>query len=98
MTLLWSKITFLDGEELIIERDTFINGYKADGFYLQNVFTDTIDGHMSTGKADELSIATTNPKIGITGFILSVDCFSIGLDHESNKHYLSSAVKSIENI
>lgn len=91
-------INFLDGTHLVIEKGTVLNGYKNnksdEEFYLSNVFSDSIDGRLSK-EASKLS--TVNPQIGILGFILSVDCFSAGLDTENNVVYLSSAVKSVEN-
>jgi hypothetical protein len=91
-------INFLDGDHLVIEKDTVLNGYKKiegeNEFYLKNVFSDSIDGHNSK-EASKLS--TVNPQIGILGFILSVDCFSIGPDTENNVVYLSTSVKSVEN-
>lgn len=91
-------INFLDGTHLFIEKDTVLNGYKNnksdEEFYLSNVFSDSIDGHLSK-EASKLS--TVNPQIGILGFILSVDCFSVGYDTENNIVYLSTAVKSVEN-
>ncbi|MCY8240387.1 hypothetical protein MOC08_03935 [Bacillus haynesii] len=95
------KITFLDGEELIIDPDTVISGYKkieSDNkkeYYLRIVFKDSINGEFST---DGSLINTDNPKIGLAGLLLSVDCFAIGLDDRTSVTYLSSAVKSIENI
>ncbi|MFW5438821.1 hypothetical protein [Paenibacillus apiarius] len=94
------KITFLDNSELHIKADTVLNGYKRSDkvgaeYYLTNVFTDSIDGKFS--KEGSL-VATVNPKVGISGFLLSVDCFSVGLDTENNVLYFSSAVKSVENL
>lgn len=91
-------INFLDGSHLEIQADTILNGYKKTDsdkeFYLANVFTDSIDGQFSK---DGSKLATVNPQIGILGFILSVDFFSVGSDTENNIVYLSTAVKSVEN-
>lgn len=92
-------INFLDGESIEIYEDTVLNGYNKspdDGkeFYLSNVYTDSINGQFSK---EGSRLSTVNPKIGIIGFILSVDCFSIGFNTEDNIVYLSSAVKSVEN-
>jgi hypothetical protein len=92
-------INFNDGSYLEIHSDTVLNGYKNSSddekeFYLRNIFTDSIDGKFSK---DGSKLSTGNPKIGILGFLLSVDCFSVGVDTESNVVYFSSAVKSVEN-
>ncbi|MEK3867831.1 hypothetical protein NSQ91_13835 [Paenibacillus sp. FSL R7-0048] len=93
-------INFLDGTHLEILADTVLNGYKNDStediFYLKNVFEDSIDGRNNTeGKASKLFAG--DYKVGVMGFILSVDCFSVGLDTINNAVYLSTAVKSVEN-
>ncbi|MDT0124191.1 hypothetical protein Q9R46_16145 [Paenibacillus sp. RRE4] len=94
------NITFLDGSSIMIEKDTVINGYKNDSdnpereYYLRQVYSNSIDG-IEGYEASRL--ATVDEKVGIMGFILSVDCFSIGRDTGSNTLYLSSAVKSVEN-
>lgn len=94
------KITFLDGSSILIKKDTVLNGYKnySDNpereYYLQQVFSNSIDG-MEGYEASRL--VTVDEKVGVMGFILSVDCFSIGQYEESNTLYLSSAVKSVEN-
>ncbi|WP_340397992.1 hypothetical protein NST50_13870 [Paenibacillus sp. FSL E2-0202] len=93
-------INFLDGTHLIIEKETILNGYKnlesdkETEFYLEEVFSDNIDGLISK-KASKLS--STNLKVGIVGFILSVDCFTVGHDTENSPIYLSNSVKSVEN-
>lgn len=92
-------INFIDGEHIEVFEDTILNGYrktKDDGseFYLANVYSNSIDSQLSK-EASRLS--TVNPKIGISGFLLSVDCFSLGLDTENNVLYFTSSIKSVEN-
>jgi len=92
-------INFIDGESIEIFEDTVLNGYNKapdDGkeFYLNNVYSDSVNGQFSK---EGSRLSTVNPKIGILGFILSVDCFSVGHDTINNVVYLSSAVKSVEN-
>lgn len=90
-------ITFLDGSILPISEDTVLNGYNNssdNGYYMTNVFSDSVNGIFS--KTGSL-IATSNPQVGILGFLCSVDCFSIGIDTENNTVYFSSAVKSVHN-
>lgn len=95
------KITLLDGEEITLESGTVLNGYKNSSndptkeFYLEAVYSNSIDG--IEGK-EASRLATVNAKVGIMGFILSVDCFSIGRDFTNSVMYRSSAVKSVENI
>lgn len=92
------KITFVDGTNLVINRNTVLNGFKndtGDVFYLENYFKDSVDGQFSKHGS---MLATVNPMVGIAGFILSVDCFSVGQDTENNVIYFSSAVKSVENL
>ncbi|MCG7377408.1 hypothetical protein MH215_10410 [Paenibacillus sp. ACRSA] len=93
-------ITFLDDSSITIENDTVLNGYKNDSddpkesYYLRQVYSNSIDG--SEGK-EASRLTTVDGKVGVMGFILSVDCFSIGRNTESNILYRSSAVKSVEN-
>ncbi|MEI2281253.1 hypothetical protein [Paenibacillus polysaccharolyticus] len=91
-------INFLDGTDITITKDTVLNGFNnfsddpEKEFYLKKVYSDSINGS-ETKEASRLS--TDDRKVGIMGFILSVDCFSIG--EEGNTLYRSSAVKSVEN-
>ncbi|MGN7354427.1 hypothetical protein ACTHPJ_24090 [Paenibacillus amylolyticus] len=94
------EITFLDDSSITIEKDTVLNGFKNDSddpkeaYYLRQVYSNSIDG----SESDEASrLATVDGKVGVMGFILSVDCFSIGRDTVGNILYRSSAVKSVDN-
>ncbi|PQP82810.1 hypothetical protein C0Q44_15610 [Paenibacillus sp. PCH8] len=91
-------ISFLDGTDITITEETVLNGFRNFShdpereFYIKKVFSNSINGS-ETKEASRLS--TDDKKVGIMGFVLSVDCFSIG--EESNTLYRSSAVKSVEN-
>ncbi|MEH7490864.1 hypothetical protein [Neobacillus niacini] len=94
------KITFLDGTEVLIESDTVLNGFKnyskePHEFYLSGEYTDSIDGQFSKNGS---RLATADARVGIAGFLLSVDCFSVGYDTEETVLYFTSAVKSVENL
>ncbi|WP_010500614.1 hypothetical protein [Paenibacillus elgii] len=92
------KINFLDGTELVIHEDTVLNGYKSSegiSYYLERHSRDSINGFFNK---EGSPLATVNPMVGVMGFILSFDCFSVGLDTENNVLYLPSSVKSVENL
>lgn len=108
------EITFLDGSKITIENETVINGYMNDSdvtkgtenedtepkipekeFYIRQFYSNSIDG--SEGKEASL-LATSDFKIGIMGFVLSVDCFSIGRDTRNATLYRSSSVRSVDNL
>lgn len=61
---------------------------------MENIFCDSIDGQNSK---DGSLLATRDPLVGVLGFLMSVDCFSVGHETEYNVVYLTSAVKSVEN-
>ncbi|WLR44422.1 hypothetical protein LC087_19130 (plasmid) [Bacillus carboniphilus] len=90
------KITFIDGTHIDVNEDTVLNGYKGvpgnakDGeFYLENVYSGAIGDNPPL-------LATSVPPIGIAGFLLTSDCFSVGINTENPKFYMTSAVKSVE--
>jgi len=87
------KITFIDGQSIDITDDTTLIGInnslreeKDDPFYLQQGYNSLWD--------NGLLLSTTDKRLGITGFILSHDCFALG-EGEDKTIYMSSAVKSI---
>jgi hypothetical protein len=92
------KIKFSDGTSILIREGTLVNGYKNSSadkdqeFYLERVFSDSTNGINSTNGS---RLSTSNPMVGIMGFILSVDCFTI--DDDQDKLFKSSAVVSVEN-
>ncbi|MPW26429.1 hypothetical protein GC105_11575 [Alkalibaculum sp. M08DMB] len=90
------RITFIDGEHIDISRDTTLIGInnssrnkRDETFYLQQEYNSIVD--------NGLSLLTTDERLGITGFILSFDCFTLG-ESENETIYLKSAVKSISVI
>lgn len=91
-------ISFLDGTDITITEETVLNGFRnfsddlEKEFYLKKVYSNSINGNETEGAS---RLSTDDNKVGIMGFILSVDCFSIGED--SSIIYRSSAVKSVEN-
>ncbi|TDL70424.1 hypothetical protein E2R58_15195 [Paenibacillus amylolyticus] len=95
------KITFLDGTDITINEETVIYGYTnfsddpEKEFYLKEFYTNSINGN--EGKKTS-RLTTYDEKIGIMGFILSVDCFLIGEDTKNSILYRSTAVKSVENL
>jgi hypothetical protein len=86
-------ITFLDGNTIEVDDNTTLIGINnlppkdhEECFYLQQQYVSLVD--------NGLRLSTVDPRLGITGFILSHDCFSIGTD-EFAPIYLKTAVKSI---
>jgi hypothetical protein len=90
-------ITMCDGESLYIKEDTVINGYETDKeeFYLSNVYSNSLNNQL--GLSEPCKFATTNPMVGVSGFLGTVDYFSIGNNTEDNILYRTSAIKSIKN-
>lgn len=90
-------INMLDGEKILVKEDTILVGInnassdKDELFYLQQVYVGNIQGDFEkTGSR----LSTVDERLGIGGFILSHDMFSIG-DGPDATLYLTSAVKSI---
>lgn len=93
-------INMLDGEVIEVHDDTVLigidNAPKSDKpneqlFYLQQKFTGNLQGdYEQKGSA----LSTSDERLGIGGFLLSHDAFTIG-EGEDKTIYFTSAVKSI---
>lgn len=90
------RITFLDGTFLDVSSETHligINNYPRknndDSFYLTQGYNWAID--------KGLSLSTVDERLGITGFLLSFDCFALS-DSDNETIYMRSAIKSISVI
>ena len=87
----------LDGEKIPVHKDTVlvgINNQSSDepkAFYLQQRYIGNLQGDFEE-KGSALS--TSDERLGIGGFLLSHDMFSVG-DSLTATMYLTSAVKSI---
>ncbi|PGM89365.1 hypothetical protein [Bacillus cereus] len=96
-------LNMLDGEKIEIHEDTILVGFnnapRTDKpnerlFYLQQMYIGNVqDDFENEGSA----MATSDERLGIGGFLLSHDMFSIGEDSDANV-YLTSAVNSISVI
>ncbi|MGG3278813.1 hypothetical protein [Paenibacillus solani] len=92
------RIRFADGATFIVKADTVLHGYRnissdpEKEFYLEEVYSGSIDG---ASEENGSRLSTTNPAVGVMGFILSVDCFTFG--DNINAIYRSAAVVSVEN-
>ncbi|MED0963835.1 MULTISPECIES: hypothetical protein [Bacillus] len=93
-------INMLDGEKIEIHEDTILvginNAPRTDKpneqlFYLQQMYIGNVQGDF---EKEGSAIATLDERLGIGGFLLSHDMFSIGDDSDATL-YLTSAVKSI---
>lgn len=95
-------INMLDGEKIEIHKDTLLVGINnfprdnesKDEFYLQQMYIGNLDGDFEPKGS---ALATSDERLGIGGFVLSHDMFSIG-DGVDKPLYLTSAVKSISVI
>ncbi|MCF6461462.1 hypothetical protein [Clostridium sp. Cult3] len=93
-------INMLDGEKIEIYPDTVLVGVNnalrtnepsENIFYLQQKYIGNLQGdYEDNGSA----LATTDERLGIGGFLLSHDMFSIG-DGPDKTLYFTSAIKSI---
>lgn len=93
-------INMLDGEKIEIHQDTILVGInnlprpgnaRDNEFYLERLYIGNLQGdYEEKGSA----LATTDERLGIGGFLLSHDMFSIG-DGYDKTCYFTSAVKSI---
>lgn len=90
------RITFIDGEQIDITEDTTLIGISnaprrndEDSFYIQQEYDSDID--------KGLALASSDDRRGITGFILSHDCFTLG-QSDTETIYMTSAIKSISVI
>ncbi|MGO5005157.1 hypothetical protein [Bacillus wiedmannii] len=93
-------INMLDGEKIEIHEDTILvginNAPRTDKqneqlFYLKQVYIGNLQGDF---EKDDSALSTMDERLGIGGFLLSHDMFSIG-DNLDADLYLTSAVKSI---
>jgi hypothetical protein len=93
-------INMLDGEMIEVRSDTVLvginNAPRTDKpneniFYLQQKYIGNIQGDY---EKEGSALSTSDERLGIGGFLLSHDLFSIG-DGEDRTLYFSSAVKSI---
>lgn len=93
-------INMLDGEKLPVHADTVLVGYdnatvlSPKTYYLKKSYEGNLQGDFEE-KGSALS--TTDERLGISGFLLSHDMFSLG-DSPTATLYLTSAVKSISVI
>lgn len=94
------RINLLDGETIELTEETILVGIdnhpKTDEpgnnmFYLQQKYIGNLQGDF---EKEGSALATSDERLGITGFLLSHDAFSIG-DGPMSTIYLTSAVKSI---
>jgi hypothetical protein len=90
-------INFLDGEQIEVRPDTVLiginNASKSEDryFYLEKMYTGNLQGdYEKNGSA----LSTADERLGIGGFLLSHDMFSIG-EGDDKTFYFTSAVKSI---
>lgn len=95
------RITMLDGETIDIQRNTIlvgINNVPTDTsnkeFYLEQKYLGNLNGDFEP-KGSALS--TVDERLGIGGFLLSHQAFSIG-EGDDKTIYFTSAVKSISVI
>lgn len=93
-------INFLDGDKIEIDENTLLiginNASRTDKpneniFYLQQMYMGNLQGDF---EKDGSALATSDERLGIGGFLLSHDLFSIG-DGIDKTIYFTSAIKSI---
>lgn len=93
-------INFLDGDKIEIHEDTLLigvnNAPRTDKpneniFYLQQSYMGNLQGDF---EKEGSALATSDERLGIGGFLLSHDMFSIG-DGPDKTMYFTSAIKSI---
>ncbi|WP_282067015.1 hypothetical protein [Bacillus pumilus] len=93
-------INFLDGDKIEIDENTLLiginNASRTDKpneniFYLQQMYMGNLQGDF---EKDGSALATSDERLGIGGFLLSHDLFSIG-DGLDKTIYFTSAIKSI---
>ncbi|EQB35008.1 hypothetical protein M948_18040 [Virgibacillus sp. CM-4] len=93
-------INFLDGDKLEVEHDTFFVGINnnprkgSEEFYLSMTYAGSLDGDINGLQS---ALNTGDKRLGIGGFLLSHDAFSVG-DGEDKTIYFTSAIKSISVI
>lgn len=93
-------INFLDGDKIEIHDDTLLvginNAPRTDKpnerlFYLQQKYVGNLQGDL---EKEGSALATMDERLGIGGFLLSHDMFSIG-DGPGETMYFTSSIKSI---
>ena len=93
-------INMLDGEKIEIHQDTILVGInnvpksdipKENMFYLERLYIGNLQGDY---EEEGSALATTDERLGIGGFLLSHDMFSIGEGYNKT-YYFTTAVKSI---
>lgn len=90
-------ITMIDGQTIEVKPDTVLVGVNNlpqegnDGFYLQRIYIGNLQGDY---EKEGSALSTVDERLGIGGFLLSHDMFSIG-DGPDKTLYFTSAVKSI---
>lgn len=88
-------INMIDGEKITIYPDTVLVGidnYSSDkGYYLKQSYVGDIAGNFDK---EGSPLGTSDERLGIGGFLLSHQAFSIG-EGEDKEIYFTSAVKSI---
>lgn len=93
-------INMIDGEKIKVQEDTLLVGINNASrtekpneniFYLKQSYIGNLQGDL---EKDGSALATSDERLGIGGFLLSHDMFSIE-DGPSETIYFTSAVKSI---
>lgn len=94
------RIHMLDGEIIEVKEETtlvgIMNALRTDGpggdiFYLKQTYIGNLQGDY---EKEGSALATSDERLGITGFLLSHDAFSLD-DHPGATIYFASAVKSV---
>lgn len=90
----------LDGEQIQVHEDTILVGINnapitdktnENIFYLKQMYIGNLQGDF---ESDGSALSTSDERLGIGGFLLSHDLFSIG-EGEDKTLYFTSAIKSI---
>lgn len=90
-------ITMIDGQRILVKNDTILVGMNNlpsndKEFYLSQNYIGNIVGDF---EKDGSKLSTIDKRLGIGGFILSHEIFSVG-EGNNKPLYFTSAVKSIE--
>lgn len=87
------RINFLDGTYIDISSDTHLVGIsRCSRKTKSDCSFRTREYNWFDNKG--LGLSTVDERLGVTGFILSYDCFSVG-NNADDTVYLQSAVKSV---
>ena len=96
-------IHMLDGEKIEVLDETVLAGINnlprsnepgGDTFYLQQKYIGNLQGDFEKGGS---ALSTSDERLGIAGFLLSHDAFSLG-DGPGQTIYFTSAVKCITEV